>query len=440
LTSFYTLIACFNFILQHKFVILILDGGFIMADNHQPWQTDNWFVSPWNFLKEVMEGWQFQDRIKIHDVTLRDGEQQAGIVFNKEDKIRIASLLDESGVHRIEAGMPAVSPSDAEAIKTIAGMGLNADIMAFSRCMIEDVKMAVDCGVKGIITEVPASEHAIQKNYRWPLERAIETTIKATSYAHEQGLYTVFFPIDASRADMTWYLNLIERIATEGHMDSLVLVDTFGVLSPHAVEYFVKRTQERIKKPLEIHFHMDFGLGVANSIVALMHGVETVHTTVTGIGERAGNTPMEDLVMALLTMYGVDMGINTEKMYELSKEVRKLSGHTIPANREVVGDHLFDVESGIVTTWYKNLVDNNDNLTEMFPFLPKVVGQNEPRIVLGKGSGIDSIGIWLNRIGVSASDEEMLEILTQVKAYSLEKKGLLTEDEFRKIVDGVVTN
>ena len=409
-----------------------------MQEHHHQWQTDSWFVSPWNFLPEVMEGWGFSSKIKVHDVTLRDGEQQAGIVFNKDDKIRIASLLDEAGVHRIEAGMPAVSPSDAEAIKTIAEMGLNAEVFAFSRCMVEDVKRAADAGVKGVITEVPSSEHAIQKAYRWPLERAVETTIKATSYAHEQGLYTVFFPIDASRADMTWYLNLIERIANEGHMDSLVLVDTFGVLSPHAVEYFVKRTRERIKKPLEIHFHMDFGLGVANSIVALMHGVETVHTTVTGIGERAGNTPMEDLVMALLTMYGVDMGINTEKMYELSKEIRRLSGHTIPPNREVVGDHLFDVESGIVTTWYKNLTENEENLTEMFPFLPGVVGQNEPRIVLGKGSGIDSVGIWLNRIGVKASDEEMMEILTQVKAYSLEKKALLTEEEFRKIVDKVV--
>ncbi len=410
-----------------------------MQQYQHSWQTDNWFVSPWNFLPEVMEGWDFSSKIKIHDVTLRDGEQQAGVVFTKDDKIRIASMLDEAGVHRIEAGMPAVSPADAEAIKTIAEMGLNAEVFAFSRCMVEDVKRAVDSGVKGIITEVPSSEHAIEKAYRWPLERAIETTIKATSYAHEQGLYTVFFPIDASRADMTWYLNLIERIATEGHMDSLVLVDTFGVLSPHAVEYFVKRTQERIKKPLEIHFHMDFGLGVANSIVALMHGVETVHTTVTGIGERAGNTPMEDLVMALLTMYGVDVGINTEKLYELSKEIRRLSGHTIPSNREIVGDHLFDVESGIVTTWYKNLTEGGHNLTEMFPFLPQVVGQNEPRIVLGKGSGIDSIGIWLDRIGVKASDEEMMEILTQVKAYSLEKKALLTEEEFRKIVDKVVS-
>ena len=236
---------------------------------------------------------------------------------------------------------------------------------------------------------------------------------------------------------MTWYLNLIERIATEGHMDALVLVDTFGVLSPQAVQYFVRRTQERIKKPLETHFHMDFGLGVANTIVALMNGVETVHTTVTGIGERAGNVPMEDLVMALRTMYGVDTGIAFDKLYPLSQEVRRLSNHAIPPNRQVVGDHLFDVESGIITTWFKNL--DGKNMTEMFPFLWDMVGQHAPNIVLGKGSGIDSIGIWLDRINVKATDEEMMAILVEVKQLSLEKKALLTEDEFRKIVDSTVT-
>lgn len=398
---------------------------------------DNYFVSPWNFLPEVMEGWNFPPQVKFHDVTLRDGEQQAGVVFNKDDKIRIATLLDEAGIHRIEAGMPAVSPDDAEAIKTIAGMGLNADIYSFSRCMVEDVKRAVQTGVKGVVMEVPASEHIIEHAYKWPIERAINTTIEATSYAHEQGLEVVFFPIDASRAEMVWYLDVMERIATEGWMDSLVLVDTFGVLSPQAVQYFCTRTQERIKKPLETHFHMDFGLGVANTIVALMNGVETVHTTVTGLGERAGNVPTEDLAMSLTTMYGVDTGLKLDKLYGLSQEVLKLANHALPPNRQIVGENLFDVESGIISTWFKNT--NPDHLTEMFPFLPSMVGHKEPRIVLGKGSGIDSIAIWLQKLEITASDEEMQEILTQVKATSLQKRALLTEEDFRNITEKVVS-
>ncbi|MBI4199379.1 MAG: pyruvate carboxyltransferase [Chloroflexi bacterium] len=406
----------------------------------EPWKSDLWFTSPWNFLPEVTKGFSFPKQVKIHDTTLRDGEQQAGVVFTKDDKIRIASMLDEAGVHRIEAGMPAVSWADAEAIKTIAEMGLKAEVFTFARCIVDDVKRASEAGVKGIILEVPSSQHLIQKAYKWPLERAIDSTIKATLQAKAEGLYTTFFPIDASRAEMTWYLDLIERIAREGHMDALALVDTMGVLTPQAVQYFVKRTKERIKKPLETHFHMDYGLGVANTIVAMLNGVETVHTTITGIGERAGNVPMEDLVLSLQTLYGVDTGIESAKLYPLSKLVRELADHPIPPNRHIVGDHLFDIESGIPAMFYKNLMEQGpDQLTEMFPYQPRLVGQNPPRILLGKGSGMDSVGIWLDRIGVKATNEEMQELLLQVKNRSLEKKGMLDEYEFRKIAEAVVS-
>ncbi|MBC7077186.1 MAG: pyruvate carboxyltransferase, partial [Synergistales bacterium] len=189
-----------------------------------PWMTRNWFVSPWNYLPEVTKELNFAKQIKIHDITLRDGEQQAGIEFTKDDKIRIAEALAEAGVHRIEAGMPAVSPADAEAIKEIVKRNLGPEIFAFARCMKEDVKRAVDTGVKGIVTEIPSSEHIIKYAYRWSLEKAIDLSIEATQYAKEQGLYVVFFPIDSSRAEMSWYLNLIERVAKEGHMDALALV------------------------------------------------------------------------------------------------------------------------------------------------------------------------------------------------------------------------
>ena len=148
----------------------------------------------------------------------------------------------------------------------------------------------------------------------------------------------VFFPIDASRAEMGWYLNTMERVATEGHMDALALVDTFGVLSPHAVSYFVRETQKRIKKPLETHFHMDFGMGVANTIIALAAGASVVHSTISGIGERAGNAPTEDTLISLLTMYGVDTGIKTEQLTKLSRYVRKIAKLAMPANRQIVGD------------------------------------------------------------------------------------------------------
>lgn len=406
-----------------------------MAD--QPWKTDQYFVSPWNYQPEVTAEFSPPAKLEVHDVTLRDGEQQAGVEFTPDDKVRIAEKLAEAGVQRIEAGLPAVSPADAMAVKRIAAAGLPARIFAFSRCMVDDVKRALDTGVKAVVMEVPSSEHIIKYAYRWEYERAIELTIESTRFAHENGMFVSFFPIDSTRADITTFLNMIEIIARDGHMDSLALVDTFGVLSPQAAAFMTRKVKERISKPLEAHFHMDFSLGVANTVTAVAHGVGTVQVSVTGIGERAGNTPLEDTVMTLKTMYGIESGIDFSKLYGLSKLVRELAGVPVPPNRGIVGDRIFHVESGIIASWVKNV--GSERLTEAFPFRPEMVGQTGPQIVLGKGSGLDSVMIWLDKLGFPpANEEQTMAILTEVKSTSLQKKGLLSEDDFRKIAQGVL--
>lgn len=402
----------------------------IVAD--QPWKTDQWFSSPWNYLPEVTEGFQFPDKVEIHDVTLRDGEQQSGVEFTADDKVRIAEALSASGVHRIEAGLPAVSPSDTEAIKRMVALDLDAEVYTFSRCMVSDVQLALDCGVSGVVMEVPASHHLIEKAYQWPVERAIEASIESTKFAHENGLKVTFFPIDATRSTMTQLLDDLEAVATQGHVDKIALVDTFGVISPHAVSYYTRRVRERLAVPLETHFHMDFGMGVANSILAVAEGASVIHTTVSGLGERAGNAPTEETVLALLTMYGIDTGIDTTKFTEIARLVADLSGVAQPSNRPVTGDMLYAVESGIITTWVKNV---KDELTEPFPFRPELVGQPDPEIVLGKGSGLDSVAIWLGKHGIyDAETKEIEAILAEVKGVSLAKKGLLDDEEFLGIV------
>lgn len=406
-----------------------------MAD--QPWKTDNWFVSPWNFAEEVRAGLNFAEQIKIHDITLRDGEQQAGVVFTKDDKVRIAEALAGAGVHRIEAGMPAVSSADEAAIKEIVKRDLGPQIFAFSRCMVDDVKRAVDCGVSGVVMEIPSSEHIIEHAYQWPLEKAIDLSIESTAYAHERGLEVVFFPIDFTRADMNWVLDLITRVADEGHMDALGLVDTFGVTSPHAMQYFVRHVKARIDKRLETHFHMDFGMGIANTVMALAEGVEVMHTTVLGIGERAGNVPMEETVMGLLTMYGVDVDIDYSKLFDLAKLGEQLSGQAVPTNKPVVGNGLFNVESGIIASWMQNC--GYEKATQLFPYRWEVVGQLPAEIVMGKGSGLDSVKMWLNQLEIEATDREAEQILMAVKEFSLNNKRLLTKDDFREIANRVIT-
>jgi isopropylmalate/homocitrate/citramalate synthase len=406
-----------------------------MANKKEPWKTENWFVSPWNYLPEVTKDFHPPKKVKIHDITLRDGEQQAGITFTKDDKIRIAEKLAEVGVHRIEAGMPAVSPADEAAIKEIVKRNLGPEIFCFSRCMADDAKRAADCGVKGVVMEIPSSAHLIEQAYQWPLEKAIDLSIKATLTAKELGLYTVFFTIDATRAEMNWFLDLIEKVATEGHMDALTLVDTFGVLSPHGAWYFTKKVKERINKPLEIHFHADFGLAVANTIMSVLAGGEVIHSTVTGIGERAGNTPMEETALALLTLYGIDVGLNYGKLNELSKLVKELSGTEIPSNRPLIGDMAYDIESGIVASWYLNAGAQEPTL--LFPINPDFVGHRHTQILMGKKSGLDSVFDWAKNIGIELNKDEATEILRQVKQRAHDLKRSLNLDEFRQIAQGV---
>lgn len=400
---------------------------------NKPWKTDKWFTSLWNFEDEVVKDFNFAPHIKLHDVSLRDGEQQAGLIFNKDQKVALAEKLAEVGVHRIEAGMPAVSKQDEEAIREIVKRNLGPEIFAFARCMKEDVKRAADTGVKGVVVEIPSSEHIIKYAYKWPLEKAIELSIEATQYAKELGLYTVFFPIDMSRADMNWVLDLIERVATEGHMDALAVVDTFGGLNPHAVPYLIKKTKERINKPVEVHFHDDFGLGAANTVIALAAGADVAHTTISGIGERAGNAPYEDVALALLTMYNVDLGLKYDKIYETSKYLREISGLQVRQNRGIVGDNLFDIESGIIASWYYNVKDVAP--LELAPYLPDLTGHPETKVVIGKCSGLPTVEIWLDKLGLSADNEEQkMEILDKIKEKAYEKAGLLSTEEFREIV------
>lgn len=397
-----------------------------------PWRTDKWFTSPWNWLPDVRSTIAFPEGIELHDVTLRDGEQQAGIIFTKDEKIRIAEALAEVGVHRIEAGMPVVSADDAAAVQEIVKRNLGPQIYAFARCMKDDVQRAVDSGVSGIVVEIPSSTHMIEKAYGWKLERAIALSVEATAFAHEQGLRVVFFPIDLSRAEFDWGMGLIAQVAREGWMDALAVVDTFGGLAPHAIPWLIRAMQQRVGgKPLEAHFHDDFGMGAANSLLAVAAGASAVHTTISALGERAGNTPYEDLALALLTMYGVDIGLRYDRMVETARMVEGITGQPNRWNRSVFGKYLTDIESGIIAGWYRNC---KDEPTMLAPYDPALVGGSPIDVVLGKNSGVESIRVWAERIGVELTDDEAQALVQSVKARAYEKHGLLDEADFRAIV------
>jgi isopropylmalate/homocitrate/citramalate synthase len=329
-----------------------------------------------------------------------------------------------------------VSDQDKAAIQDIAALGLRSEVFAFARCIPDEIKVVKACGCKGVVVEIPASDHMIRNAYGWTVDRAMKASIDTTLAAKEAGLYTVFFTIDATRTELGRFLDIVDEVATKGHMDALTMADTMGVCTPEAIQYAVRKVIDRLKRPVEIHCHQDYGLGVANTVAALAAGARVAHTTVTGLGERAGNVPMEDVVLSLLCLYGKDLGIRTEKFCEVSRFVLDLAKVSVPTNRPIVGDKLYEVESGIIAGWVR--LARKEHPLEFVPFTSDLVGQRAVSIVLGKNSGPPSIEEWCEKLGVKATDEERMAMLQQVKAKSFEKKDLLTADEFRAIVDRVL--
>ena len=400
-------------------------GGLYRGEDH--------FVSFYDFeALEDLKG-KVPDRVEVHDVTLRDGEQQAGVIFTKDDKVRIARALAEAGVDRIEAGMPTVSDQDFQAVREIAHLRLGPKIYSFARCMNADVDRALGADVDGVVMEIPSSDHLIERGYGWTVDRAIELSIGATRYAHDHGLRVVFFTIDATRSPFDTFWSIVGRVAKEGYMDSLTVADTFGVLSPQGTARFIERVRSVVDKPVEIHAHNDFGLGVANTVAAVLGGASTVHVSVNGIGERSGNTSLEETVMALRYLYGIRTGVRTERLRELSKLVSELSRVNVPPQKAIVGDNLFTVESGIIIGWYRRLAERGD-LLEMFPYKPSVVGQEGVKVMIGKKSGMDTIYYMAEKMGVKLSEDEAMRVLRAVKEVSLARKGLLNEEELAALI------
>ncbi|MEM0030964.1 MAG: homoaconitate hydratase [Sulfolobaceae archaeon] len=398
-----------------------------------PWFSNAWFVSQYNY--EVLKSLEVPEKVSVHDTTLRDGEQQPGLVFRKEEKFKIALALDEAGVDFIEAGMPAVSSEDFEAIKEIARQGLQAKVMAFVRCLKEDVELALKTEVPGLVMELPSSEHIIRYAYKWSIEKALTRAREALEYAKQHGLYVKFFTIDATRSDMGFLRKVIENI--HDFMDVLVVADTFGVMHPLAIGYFIEKLKEFVKKPIEIHAHNDFGLAVANSIFAIIKGASGVQVTVNGIGERSGNASLEETILALELLLGIKTGIKLEKLYSLSKLVEKYSGVPLPPNKPVVGDNVTRIESGIIADWWLNVKDVRP--VEMLPYLPSLVGRNQNiTLLLGKKSGKGTIIEKLKEMNLMYDEILVARILDEVKKEAIIRKRPLTDDEFKEIITRVL--
>ena len=399
----------------------------------EPWKSDNYFVCPSNYAAEAMAGVQIHKNLEIHDVTLRDGEQQPGVAFTKDDKIAIATMLAEVGVHRIEAGMPAVSKSDEEAFRQIVKRKIDSNIFAFCRSLASDIELAADIGVDGVVIEIPSNDELVEYGFRWPLDRPFKAVCEACRLAHERGLYVDLFLMDSSRLTVEKFVEKVNAVKNNSWVDSCSIVDTQGTLSTPGARYMVREAVRALDIPVEAHFHNDLGLGTANALAAAEAGASALHTTILGLGPRAGQGATEQVAIALKLLYNYDTGIKLDKLYDLGLETAKLARVHVPGNQPVVGDLIYLIEAGMPATWWPNV--EKEHPLSLYGILPSVMGQPPVKIVLGKGSGTASIRYWLDKLNLTTrSEDDVHAILTQVKEMGLAKKRGLTEEEFVAIV------
>jgi methanogen homocitrate synthase len=396
-------------------------------------REDQWWVSPYNYVPEVVGELSLPEKVSIHDATLRDGEQTPGVVFTVDDKVAIARMLDEVGVERIEAGVPAVSRPDYEAIREIVNSGVSARIFTFARAINSDIDMALECGAKGVILEVPIGYPKLQWQFGWTWEDVLKKSASVINYAKAQGIEVVYFPYDTTRARAEDLENLLSRIRDEAAPDSVGVVDTMGCATPGAIKYLVRKVHALTGLPVEVHTHNDFGMAVATELAGVEAGAVCVHSCANGLGERTGNAALEELIVCLHVLYGYDQQYKLEKLPELGELIRRVSGIEIARNKPILGSRNFTRESGIGV----DLVVRKP--LAMFGTHPHLTGR-EGDVVLGKKSGKASITYHLERLGIAnISDEAVAEMLDQVKKKGIEKRGLVTGEEFKAIVDSVMS-
>ncbi len=360
-------------------------------------------------------------KVIIDDTTLRDGEQSAGVVFANQEKIRVAKLLDEIGVQQIEAGIPTMGGDEKEAIKKIVKMNLKASILGWNRAVVKDVEHSLDCGVDAVALSISASDihikYKLKKDRNWVLKSVEEST----KFAKKHGLYISVNAEDASRADKKFLLKFAQ-VAKDFGADRLRYCDTLGIMGPYQTYTIVKEIIAEIGILVEMHTHNDFGMAMANALSGVEAGATIVNTTVNGLGERTGNAPLEEVVMALKYIYNIDLGFATERFRELSEYVAQASGREIPDWKPIVGNNVFAHEAGI----HADAVYKDPRNYEVFT--PEEVGM-ERRIIIGKHSGTSTVIEVLKKHEIKVSKEEAAKILVRMRETAVALKRALTEME-----------
>ncbi|MGL4762727.1 MAG: homocitrate synthase [Sarcina sp.] len=368
--------------------------------------------------------------ISIVDTTLRDGEQTAGVVFANHEKIAIAKALSDMGVHQLEVGIPAMGGDEKQAIKDICKRDLSASIMAWNRAVISDIKESIDCGADAVAISISVSDIHIKHKLKTSREWVIENMLKSVDFAKKNGLYVSVNGEDASRADKDFLVDFIKAAKGAG-ADRFRYCDTVGVMDPFSIKESIEYLHKNTGSDIEMHTHNDFGMATANALAGVRGGATHIGVTVNGLGERAGNAALEEVVMALKYVHDIDLGFKTGMFKDVSHYVSDAAGRTLPEWKAIVGANMFRHESGIHAD---GAIKNPKNYEA---FDPDEIGLQR-QIVIGKHSGKASIVNKFHEYNINLSADMAQRILDEVRAISVCVKRPLFDKEVVHIYQDII--
>jgi isopropylmalate/homocitrate/citramalate synthase len=391
---------------------------------------DQIWISEHNKTPEIQDGFDRSKPVRFYDTTLRDGEQSVGVCFNPDEKFAIAEKLNDLGVGRIESGFPRVSAEDTEAVKRVLAAGFTSEIWGFARCVQADLDAHIDLGTDKCLIEISTSNIKMDA-YGFTREKVMDKVVGAVKHAKANGIDTVnFFAVDATRSELS-FLKDVYAAAIEAGADEISVVDTIGACGPEAVEWLIRDIKKSVgATPVHWHGHNDFGLATASAIAAVRGGAEWIQGTINGMGERAGNADICEVALALSCLYNVPVEMDLTKAREASRVVQAAGGYTVDGWKPVVGEYLYTRESGAVASQFHMPA-------AIEPYSAEIV-DTERKVVLGKKSGLDSIRLKSDEFGLDIPKEKYPEILAEVKSQAVAAKRLLSDDEFKVIVEAAL--
>lgn len=388
---------------------------------------DQIWTSPLNDMENVQAGFDRSRTIRFYDTTLRDGEQSVGVCFSPEEKFAIAEKLADMGVGRIESGFPRVSAEDTEAVKRILAANLSSEIWGFARCVQADLDAHIELGTEYTLIEISTSDVKMEA-YGFTRDKVLERVVGSVKHAKDNGIKLVnFFAVDSTRSDLS-FLRDVYSAALEAGADEISVVDTIGACAPETVEYLIGEVKSWVGESVPVHWHghNDFGLATSAAIAAVRGGADWIQGTINGMGERAGNADICEVALALQCLYNVPVELDLSKAREVSRLVQTSGNYTVDGWKPVVGEFLYTRESGAVA--------NQFHIPEAIePYSADIVAA-ERKIVLGKKSGLSSVKLKLEELGLNAPEDKYGDILNEVKSQATAAKRLMTDDEFRNVV------